>query len=87
MGALSRLKALETPIVFDNLGLLRGSLTGLFYGAHLALFASKTLSQIRHSDDQSVTPTARPGLKYLQGAVDVLAENIGRLGSNFTQGL
>ena len=36
---------------------------------------------------KSVTPTARPGLQCLQGAVDVLAENIGGLGSNFTQGL
>ena len=36
---------------------------------------------------KSVTPTARPGLQCLQGSVDVLAENIGRLGSNFTQGL
>ena len=36
---------------------------------------------------KSVTLTARPGLKGLQGAVDFLTENIGRLGGNFTQGL
>ena len=36
---------------------------------------------------KSVTLSARPGLQGLQGAVDVLTENIGRLGSNFTQGL
>jgi len=35
---------------------------------------------------KSVTPTARPGLQRLQGAVDVLTENIGRLGSNRAQG-
>ena len=35
---------------------------------------------------KSVTLTARPGLQGLQGAVDVLTENIGRLGGNLAQG-
>ena len=35
---------------------------------------------------KSVTLTARPELQGLQGAVDVLTENIGRLGSNHAQG-
>ena len=52
MGALSGLKALATPTVICDLGLFRVTLTRRFYGAHLALFASKTLFQIRHPDDQ-----------------------------------
>ena len=36
---------------------------------------------------KSVTPTGRPGLQGLQSAVDILTENIGRLGGNLTQGL
>ena len=36
---------------------------------------------------KNVNPTATPGLQGLQGAVDFLTENIGRLGGNFTQGL
>ena len=36
---------------------------------------------------KSVTLTARPELQGLQGAVHVLTENIGRLGSNFAQRL
>ena len=35
---------------------------------------------------KSVTPTARPELQGLQRAVDVLIENIGRLGSDLAQG-
>ena len=35
---------------------------------------------------KSVTLTAHPGLQGLQGAVDVLTENIGRLGGNLAQG-
>ena len=35
---------------------------------------------------KSVTSTAGPGLQGLQGAVDVLTENIGRLDSDLAQG-
>jgi hypothetical protein len=56
MGAFSGLKALATPNVIDDLCPFRAYLTGRFYGAHLALFASKTLFQIRHPDDQKRHP-------------------------------
>ena len=36
---------------------------------------------------KSVTPTARSELQGLQGAVDILTENIWRFDGNLTQGL
>ena len=87
MGALFRLKALETPIVFDNLDLLRGSLTGLFMVRIWRFSRQKRCIKSDTRMTKSVTPTARSGLKGLQGAEDILTENIWRFDGNLTQGL
>ena len=86
MGAFSGPEALETPIVFDNLGLLRGSKTGFFMDRIWRFSRQKRCFKSDTRMTKSVTPTACPGLQVLQRAVNVLTEHIGRLGRDIAKG-
>ena len=85
MGAFSGLKALATPIVFDNLGLLRGGLTGYFMERIWRFSRQKRCFKSDTRMTKSVTPTACPGLQGLQRAMNFLTEQIGRLGCDLSK--